>query len=59
MTPGEMAKLDQATQSFLDTVPALLWGFYARMKECGFDEVQSFQLTRDYMCVLAKGNAGN
>ena len=47
MTDG--SNMDQAMAALLDVIPSTCYGLYRRFQEEGFDKLQAFQLSRDWL----------
>lgn len=52
MDAEEIRKMDEASTDTSQHFVPLLWNFYAACKKEGFDEEQSFELTKTYMILI-------
>lgn len=52
MNAEEIRKMDEAATDASQHFVPLLWGFFDACKKEGFDEEQSFDLTKTYMILI-------
>lgn len=52
MDAEEIRKMDEASTDFSQHLAPLLWNYYSGLKDTGFSEEQSFDLTKTYMILL-------
>ena len=52
MNADEIHKMDEAVTDVSQHFVPMLWGFYIACKKAGFDEEQSFDLTKTYLILI-------
>lgn len=55
MTPKEQAEFDQNQASLMAVLPSMIWQFFNKLKEEGFNESQALILASTYLQNILNG----